>query len=240
MEHQTSELDDGNISSMRRRLAELETKLHKHQGEAKTTATDAKEEVLATEVTIAKNRRNSGRRRAYVGAAIALLGLGYFLWPGPMLREQSRLEKMNAAIEEEAAKIRKRNARKAEIAAASDDELLAIVRDCKHEISTKIRQGSPFEVYFPDYGVADLKKFASYGTALGMKLGRPSTVLEGFDSEAFNVTRMRDDQVEEIKFAVESAMDSFGGVKRYAAVYVCHLIGMSIAFVTREEIFLLD
>lgn len=227
---------------MRRRLEELDAKMQRHHQE-KGTARLGEMPGLAAREPVGGSAGKSGRGRVYLAITAAVFVAGYFLWPGPLLRErwseQQRQEKIIAAIQEEAERIRVDKARKAEIAAASEGELRSLIGDCKRQIIAENKQ-SPFEVYFPDYGAADLRKFASAGAVFDMPLGRPSTVLEGFDAEAYNLKRLREEQVDEIEFVIEGAMDSFNGAKRYAGIYQCQLNGMNIIYVVRDDIFMLD
>jgi hypothetical protein len=186
-------------------------------------------------------------KKVWLGGIVVAL-LAVFLWPVPQLREFGRQQdvlRQEAIVAEErqrtvraaeaAQKVKDDvRARRAAIVDASDESLKSLYKDCRRKITEQIATGSKptFAVHFPDYNADDLAKLSAMGSAMNTPTGRPSVILNRDEHQAQEIVTLRRDP-SEISIIVESASDSFSGVKRWAAEYRCGLDGLSITSVSR-------
>lgn len=178
-------------------------------------------------------------------AAIAVIVFlfAYFIYPLPQQREkiafqqQQEQQQKEKLAKEEIRKINEKNEN--DILTADSDVIRKLINECRSKISEKLTASSEFGFYFTSYSEQDLTKFANMGKSLGMKLGRPSVALDNHDFNAVetNVANILRKEYPSrfVSFVVEGAHDGFSK-KQYAAVYNCHLKGLTIDEPWRSEI----
>lgn len=137
-------------------------------------------------------------------------------------------------------------AKEAAIAAASEEEIRALVVECQSKIKKELTERSlAFEPYFAHYESGVLDTLGSMARVTGGTLGQPSGALDDyeFDPVAHNVEQIMRDKYpsRSVVFVVEHAMDSFSGIKRYVTTYRCDLDGLnSLGSPSRGEVYFLD
>lgn len=124
---------------------------------------------------------------------------------------------------------------------ASDAELRSLIRECKNLIEDEISKSkSSFSVYFPKYDRAELERIYANSIAMQSQMGRPSTSATESETDLDALKRLRDFPSLPVDITVESASDSFSGVKRWAASYQCRIAGLQVEKVVAGKRYFFD
>jgi hypothetical protein len=178
-------------------------------------------------------------------AIVGLAAFGYFVFPGPAMREAARekeqieRQKAKEAAEAEYRRIYEQNEQA--ILSADRQTIERLVKECRNRIEEKL--AGPFAVYFGNYTPSKLRELGDVGLVFGKPLGRPSVALDdyGFDPVAWNTDRITDKELRarSISFTVESAQDGFS-IRQYAAIYTCGLNGLAMSEPRQEQKYFTD
>lgn len=188
-------------------------------------------------------------------SSVAVILGGFLIWPGPQHRKAEAERAHAASVEAEKRRVVADLAEQAAIAeenkvmakkraSASNETLRGIVEGCQANIGSEVSSRDKlFPYFFPAYGPDDLKRFGELALGFGMKMGRPSRVMDGevpYDAVAFNIATIRTDPLADIEFVVEGASDGFAGVTQWAATYRCKLRGLDIVSVDRKDYYAIN
>ncbi|MDP2354830.1 MAG: hypothetical protein Q8M31_02060 [Beijerinckiaceae bacterium] len=185
----------------------------------------------------------------YVGIGMAILALT--IWPHPQMRAEKAKRELQETVkrqDEEATRQAKyENERRAErsrqaelIEGATDHSLASLVNECRGSIEKTIRQSSTFSVYFPKYAPHQLEELGNAAIVFRTKMGLPSTLMTDGDPDDRAISQLRKIPGLPIKLVVESASDSFSGIKRWAASFECSVKDLKVETVRPGKLYFMD
>jgi hypothetical protein len=202
---------------------------------------------LTTHIEQNKANRENGapkpkfsKRAAIAMATVPIAASLMWIYPGPQMREATKLNEQRAAAERDREtqheKVRQeqmalqRERDKQAIATATKQQLTKLVSECQEGIRKKLA-ASPFEIYFTRYNASQFETMADIAQGMGVKTGRPSVALDDhdFNPVTYNVAMLSDPKLRDywsISFVIEHALDGFS-VQNYAALWVCPVNGLT-------------